>query len=120
MSAAENPPAETVAGEYVILRGYGLSYRKIDKMTAKQFQLGEGSARHPSRVSRDDKRIVCFASDPDDAKRLHDSIAGIDGEYNRRCRAANEDYRARCKAAGDARVIAIAKLLAERAKATKP
>ena len=106
----------TGAGAWVVLRRWGLDIRKIDKVTPKLFRLGDGSARYPTQIAHNDRSIVCFAPDAKTAERYRDSVREIDGEYNRRRRAADGDRNAIVAAAEEARQNAIAKLLSERFK----
>jgi hypothetical protein len=107
--------ANAKAGEWLVIRDWNLTVRQIDKVTPKFFQLA--GARFPSRIGRTDRKIICRAPDEEAAQHLRDSIAGIDGEYNRRRSAADADRRERVEAAEDARQKAIARLLASRVSA---
>jgi hypothetical protein len=100
------------AGDWIILRNWSLSVRKIQKVTPKLLKLGEGSSRYPTQVGRDDERIICVVPTREIAEQLRSAIAGIDGEYGRRLRAANGDRDARVRAAEEARQKAIARVLA--------
>lgn len=103
------------AGDWVIIRHWGLDYRQIDKVTPKQFRLGMGSRRYPTQIGREDRRIVAsFAGSQEDAAALRDAIAGVDGEFNRRRSAAEQERSERVKAATEARDSAVEKLLRRR------
>lgn len=108
---------EPQVGEWIILRDWSLSVRQVDKITPKLLKLGAGTQRYPSQVFRGDRKIIAVAPDRQIAERIRDGIGGIDGEYNRRRAAADEERSKRVQAADVARQEAIAKLVAREVSA---
>lgn len=87
-SAASIPSA----GEWLIINDWDLRIRQIDKITPKLFKLGAGTSRYPTQIGRDDKKIVAVFPDQPSAEAARSAIAGVLGEYRRRCRTAQAVY----------------------------
>jgi len=107
------------AGDWVIIRNWGLVIRQIDKITPTLYKLGAGSQRHPTQIRRGDRTIVCCVPTREIAEHLVQSIGGIDGEYRRRKQSADDDRDTRVAQAVEARDKQVARAVASAIEARR-
>lgn len=86
--------------------------REVAKITPKLVMLERGG--HPGQITR--VGAIAFFPDREAANLACQALAGIDGEYQRRRKAAQRDFEARCALAAEAKGKAIRAYLQEQAK----
>ena len=90
-------------GDWLVIRYWQISVRQIAKASPKLFKLGAGTVRYPMQIGRSDPRIICVVPTLEIAERVRAGVAGVDGEYQRRHRAARAEFDQRTTAAREAR-----------------
>ncbi|QPQ55570.1 hypothetical protein IC614_02920 [Allosphingosinicella flava] len=81
--------------------------REIEKVTPKLIKLARGG--YPGQIKHE--KAVAVHESRDVLLLIAQSMAGIHGEYQRRCEAAERDCSARIDAAREAKQKAIARLV---------
>ena len=95
------------AGDWIVCSGWGREVRQVEKVTPKLIKLaGRGYTRQIKR-----KQVIAVAGNKDLADQIKQAIDGIEGEFSRRRRAANDDFHACVRAAREAADQQIARYL---------